>query len=86
LHAQRPAPCLRHTFGTEAAGASVPLPVLQELMGHKAIETTLRYVDVSDRQKQDAIALAFGVRGSHLAAAAGVRRQAPEMKRDPNGI
>lgn len=53
---------LRHTFGTEAAAAGVPLATLKELMGHSDIKTTLRYVDVTDQQKRDAIALAFGQR------------------------
>jgi integrase len=53
---------LRHTFGTEMA-KRVPLPVLKELMGHSDIATTMRYVDVSDEQKRDAIALVFGAFG-----------------------
>lgn len=38
-----PLQCLRHTFGTVIAGR-VPLPVLQRLMGHADVKTTLRYV------------------------------------------
>ena len=68
---------LRHTFGTECAGRGVPLPVLQELMGHTDIKTTLRYVTVSEVQKHEAIALAFG-RGSHMAAALSNERQPRE--------
>ncbi len=37
-----------------------PLPVIQELMGHEDIATTMRYVSVNLGQKDDAIALAFG--------------------------
>lgn len=51
---------LRHTFGTECAARGVPLPVLQELMGHEDIGTTMRYVSVNLEQKDDAIARAFG--------------------------
>lgn len=36
------------------------MPVLQQLMGHKDITTTMIYVDVHEDQKQQAIALAFG--------------------------
>ncbi len=51
--------CLRHTFGTVMA-RRVPLPVLRDLMGHESIETTMRYVDVSEDDKRDAIATVFG--------------------------
>jgi integrase len=68
---------LRHTFGTECAARGVPLPVIQELMGHADIKTTLRYVTVSETQKHDAIALAFG-RGSHVAATSKTNRQPGE--------
>ncbi|MCC6488307.1 MAG: site-specific integrase [Candidatus Hydrogenedentes bacterium] len=41
---------LRHSFGTNLANADppCPLPVLQRLMGHKDIQTTMRYVKSSD--------------------------------------
>ena len=42
------------------AGQGVPLPVLQELMGHEDITTTRRYVTVNERQKRDAIAAVWG--------------------------
>ena len=64
----KPLHCLRHTFGTVMA-RRVPLPVLRDLMGHEDISTTLRYVDVGEADKRDAIALVFG-RGSHVAAEA----------------
>ncbi len=51
---------LRHTFGTECAARGVPLPVIQELMGHQDIATTMRYMSVNLGPKHDAIALAFG--------------------------
>jgi integrase len=62
----KPVHCLRHSFGTVMA-KRVPLPVLRDLMGHSDVQTTLRYIDVSEDQKRDAIALVFG-RGSHVAA------------------
>ena len=53
---------LRHTFGTELAARGVALPVVQRMMGHVSITTTMRYITVVDDQKRDAIALAFGQR------------------------
>jgi integrase len=47
--------CLRHTFGTVMA-RRVPLPVLQKLMGHSDVQTTMRYVDVNEDDKREAIA------------------------------
>ena len=40
----------------------VPLPVLRDLLGHSEIETTMRYVDVSEADKREAIATGFGDR------------------------
>lgn len=51
--------CLRHTFGT-ATARKVPLPVLQKLMGHSDVQTTLRYIDVNEDDKREANALVFG--------------------------
>lgn len=55
-----PLHALRHTFGTTMAGRGTPLPVLQALMGHADIRTTMRYVDVNEAQKRSAIAAVFG--------------------------
>ena len=35
---------LRHRFGTQLVLAGVPLPIVQQLMGHAKIETTMRYI------------------------------------------
>jgi integrase len=67
----KPLHCLRHTFGTVMA-RRVPLPVLQQLMGHEEVSTTMRYVDVAEADKRAAIATVFG-RGSHVAASAEAR-------------
>jgi len=40
---------LRHTFGTQAAAAGVPLRKLQEWMGHRHYKTTLIYADYAPR-------------------------------------
>jgi integrase len=60
-----PLHCLRHTFGTVMA-RRVPLGVLQRLMGHSEISTTMRYVDVSEGDKRDAIATVFGAFGRQV--------------------
>lgn len=51
----------RHTYATRAIQAGVNLRVLQRLMGHKAIQTTLRYAHVDDKTLSDAAlsAIAF---------------------------
>lgn len=36
---------LRHTFGTTMAAAGVPMRTLQEWLGHRDIQTTMRYAD-----------------------------------------
>ncbi len=53
---------LRHTFGTTCAARNVPMPVLMKLMGHAQVETTMRYVDVTQGQMVNEIARAFGGR------------------------
>jgi integrase len=55
----------RHTFGTVMA-RRVPLGLLQKLMGHADISTTMRYVDVSEDDKRDAIATVFGAFGQQV--------------------
>jgi AraC-like DNA-binding protein len=37
----------RHTYGTSMLRAGASLPAVKELLGHKKIEMTLRYVEVS---------------------------------------
>lgn len=46
---------LRHSFGTWCAQAGVPIRTIMDMMGHKRIETTLRYAKVSDAAKTDAM-------------------------------
>jgi integrase len=45
----------------------VPLGVLQRLMGHREIATTMRYVDVNEDDKREAIAAVFGSFGDKAA-------------------
>lgn len=46
---------LRHTFGTQAAAAGVPLRTLQEWMGHRDYATTLIYADYAPRADERAM-------------------------------
>jgi len=48
---------LRHTFATRAIEKGVTLPMVQKWMGHSCIETTMRYVHVSDAHSNDMAAL-----------------------------
>ena len=50
---------MRHTFGTETAKMA-PISVVQELMGHEDVNTTRRYIDVSEDQKRRAIEQTWG--------------------------
>lgn len=56
----KPLHCLRHTFGTVCARRGMPLATLQDLLGHVSIETTRRYVTVTEDDKKDAITTVFG--------------------------
>lgn len=46
---------LRHTFGTQAAAAGVPMRTLQEWMGHRDYKTTLIYADYAPRTHEQAM-------------------------------
>src|SRR5215469_11983368 len=46
---------LRHTFASRLVMAGVPLRVVQVLMGHKRIETTLRYSHLGEAQLHEAV-------------------------------
>ncbi|MBS7565169.1 site-specific integrase [Mucilaginibacter sp. Bleaf8] len=41
----------RHTFGTSLAIKGVPIAVIAKLMGHKNLETTMRYINVAEQTK-----------------------------------
>lgn len=43
---------LRHTFATEMLRAGMSLPAVKELLGHKSILMTMRYIDVSQNDLQ----------------------------------
>ena len=46
---------LRHTFGTRAADAGVPLGAVAAVMGHADIHTTIRYAHATDEGKRRAV-------------------------------
>lgn len=47
---------LRYSFGTNLARAGVNMRVTQELLRHKSLETTERYIYVADEERRSAIA------------------------------
>jgi integrase len=46
---------LRHTFASRLASASVPLPVIQKLMGHRSIAMVMRYAHMGESDMKAAI-------------------------------
>lgn len=46
---------LRYSYGTNLANDGTPIRVVQELLRHRSLETTMRYVGVSDEQMRAAI-------------------------------
>jgi hypothetical protein len=45
----------------------MPIPTLQELLGHEDLETTRRYVTVTKEHKHEAMHLVFGASGQQVA-------------------
>ncbi|WP_321283847.1 tyrosine-type recombinase/integrase [uncultured Vibrio sp.] len=44
---------LRHTFATDMLNAGMRLEVLQQLLGHKSIDITMRYARMSDKTREN---------------------------------
>lgn len=47
----------RHSCASDLLEAGVRLPEVQRILGHQAIETTVRYVHIADPQRREAMAL-----------------------------
>ncbi|MGH9825804.1 MAG: tyrosine-type recombinase/integrase, partial [Blastocatellia bacterium] len=54
---------LRHTFGTRAADAGVPLNAIRDVMGHKSTAMTERYAHATDEGKRKAVEALQPARG-----------------------
>ncbi len=48
---------LRHSFASQLAGASVPMPAVQQLLGHSTINMTMRYAHVAPSILRDAVSV-----------------------------
>lgn len=46
---------LRHTFASHLVTAGIDLKTVQELLGHKSFEMTLRYAHLSPEHKKEAL-------------------------------
>ena len=51
---------LRHTFATQVYEATSDIAVVQKMLGHKHLETTKIYTEVSDKRVEDAYRKTFG--------------------------
>lgn len=60
----------RSAFATRLAQAGVHATVIQELMGHESLDTTQRYIKVSDEQRRQAMTTLLAPPTARLQAAA----------------
>ena len=51
--------CLRHSYGTALANGGAPPQEIKELMGHKCITTTQRYLHTTAERKAATVARVF---------------------------
>jgi len=45
--------CLRHTYATSLLNARMPIECLRDLLGHKNLEQTRRYANLSDKTREE---------------------------------
>lgn len=45
--------CLRHTYATNLLNARIPIEVLRDLLGHKNLEQTRRYANLTDVTREE---------------------------------
>lgn len=65
---------LRHTFGTELANSGTEIQTIQKMMGHKSIDTTLRYMHTGREQMRAAINRLAPVGSQRAAASKSTRK------------
>jgi site-specific recombinase XerD len=65
---------VRHATGTELAEAGVPMDVIQDVLGHRSIESTRVYVHTSQRRLRDALEGQEARSASRIGAKKGDRR------------
>ena len=51
--------CQRHTYGTHAVAAGMPLDVVQQNMGHASLDTTTGYTVSEERRSMKAAQMAW---------------------------
>ncbi|MBU6486195.1 MAG: site-specific integrase [Burkholderiales bacterium] len=52
----------RHTFGTQAAAADVPVDVIQKMLGHQSLQTTTIYVQAEKQRMMRAAVAYYGAK------------------------
>ena len=78
---------LRHTFATEMIRLGVSLPALMQLMGHKDLRMTMRYVQVTQKDLQREFHLARkNAAHPHVLPSLPVPTSAPAISSDLPGI
>ncbi len=76
----------RHTYATRAVQAEVNIRVLQRLMGHKTIQTTLRYAHVEDRTLADAVAKMHAFHDARRGTKVGEKAYIPPPSRTEGSV
>lgn len=57
---------LRHTVGTRLAEKGVPVAVIKEVLAHSDIQTTMRYIHITQNHLKDAVQRDFKVKNDKL--------------------